>query len=203
VLTAFYMVRLWKLTFLGEPRSEKAGHAHEGGPTITLPLVVLALLSVIGGYGWFYASILGGSLDGIIDLVPEAHGRDHLVILGTSIAVLLVGALAGWMTYPAAATDALAGKAPGVFGLLTALRASFDRAYDYYVAKVQQRFAMLLNFLEQILLAGLVIRGLAGIVGLFGLGARALHVGNVNAYAYWFLLGLVALWAAAAGYLPF
>jgi NADH-quinone oxidoreductase subunit L len=71
------------------------------------------------------------------------------------------------------------------------------------VEKVQQRFAMLLNFLEQILLAGLIVRGLAGVVGLFGLGARALHTGNANAYAYWFLLGLAALWAAATGYLTF
>jgi hypothetical protein len=31
----------------------------------------------------------------------------------------------------------------------------------------------------------------------------ALHVGNVNAYVYWFLLGLVALWATAAGVLSF
>ena len=44
-----------------------------------------------------------------------------------------------------------------------------DRAYDYYVAKVQQRFAMLVNFIEQIFLAGVIVRGLAGVVGLFGL----------------------------------
>ena len=62
---------------------------------------------------------------------------------------------------------------------------------------------MLFRSLEQILLAGLIVRGFAGLVGLFGLGARALHVGNANAYAYWFLLGLAALWAAAAGYLTF
>jgi NADH-quinone oxidoreductase subunit L len=90
-------------------------------------------------------------------------------------------------------------KAPGLFGALSALKASFDTLYDYYVAKVQQRFAMLLNFLEQVLLAGVIVRGFAGIVGLFGLGARALHVGNANAYAYWFLLGAAALWLVAAG----
>jgi len=71
------------------------------------------------------------------------------------------------------------------------------------VAKVQQRLAMLLNFLEQIFLAGLIVRGLAGVVGLLGLGGRALHVGNANAYAYWFLLGLLVLWAFAAGLLSF
>jgi NADH-quinone oxidoreductase subunit L len=62
---------------------------------------------------------------------------------------------------------------------------------------------MLLNFLEQIFLAGLIVRGLAGVVGLLGLGARALHVGNANVYAYWFLFGLLVLWAFAAGLLSF
>ena len=109
--------------------------------------------------------------------------------------------LAAFAIYKPAATDGLAQKSPGIFAGIAALKASFDRMYDYYVAKVQQRFAMLLNFLEQILLAGVIVRGLAGIVGLFGLGARTLHVGNVNAYAYWFLLGAAVLWAFAAGIL--
>ena len=203
VLTAFYMVRLWRLTFWGEARSEKAAHAHEGGITLTAPLVVLGLLSIVGGYGWFYSALFRGKFAGVIGLVPVAHGSDHAVILGVSIAVLLIGGLAAWVLYQPAAIDALAAKAPGVFGVLSALKGSFDRAYDYYVAKIQQRFAMALNFLEQIFLAGLIVRGLAGLVGLFGLGARALHVGNVNAYAYWFLLGFVALWAFAAGWLTF
>ena len=67
------------------------------------------------------------------------------------------------------------------------------------MAKVQQRFAMLINFLEQIFLAGLIIRGFAGLVGLLGLGARALHVGSLHAYVYWFLLGVVLLWALTSG----
>jgi len=201
VLTSFYMVRLWKLVFLGAPRSEEADHAHEGGLALTAPLVVLAVLSVIGGYGWFYSVVFRGAFDAVIGQVAHPEGSDHLVVLGTSLAVLAVGALAAFVLYRPAPDDALAAKSPGLFGLLGALKASFDKLYDYYVAKVQQRFAMLLNFLEQVLLAGLIVRGLAGIVGLFGLGARALHVGNANAYAYWFLLGAAALWLAAAGVL--
>jgi len=199
VLTAFYMVRLWKIVFLGSPRSEAAGHAHEGGLAITAPLVVLAILSVIGGYGWFYTGVLRGAVAGVIDLVPVAHGSAHTVVLGTSLAVLLVGAGAAFLLYRPAAVDALAEKSPGLFGALGALKASFDCAYDYYVAKIQQRFAMVLNFIEQIFLAGLIVRGLAGVIGLIGLGARALHVGNLNAYVYWFLLGIVALWVFAGG----
>ncbi len=202
-LTAFYMLRLWRITFLGEARGEGARHAHEGGPTLTAPLGLLAVLSVIGGHGWFFNAALGGSFDGIMDEVVHPTGAAHLVILVTSVAVLVVGAGAAWLLYPPAGDDALARRTPGLFGLLGGLRESFDRGYGWYVAKVQQRFAMLLNFLEQIFLAGLIVRGLAGVVGLFGLGARALHTGNANAYAYWFLLGLAALWAAATGYLTF
>jgi NADH-quinone oxidoreductase subunit L len=203
VLTAFYMVRMWKIVFLGTPRSAKADHAHEGGISLTAPLIVLAVLSIVGGYAWFYGSVFGGAFDGVIDLVPHAQETDHTVILVTSLVVLVVGALSAFMLYQPARTDALAVKSPGLFAALTALKASFDRIYDYYIAKVQQRFAMLLNFLEQILLSGVIVRGLAGIVGLFGLGARALHVGNANAYAYWFLLGAAALWAFAAGVVTF
>ncbi len=199
VLTAFYMVRLWRITFRGPARGEGAAHAHEGGLALTGPLLVLAVLSVIGGYGWFYGGLLGGRFDGVIDSVVHPVGADHTVILLTSVAVLVAGAVGAWLLYPAAGDDALARRAPGLFGLLGGLQASFDRAYGAYVAKVQQRLAMLLNFLEQIFLAGLIVRGLAGVVGLLGLGARALHVGNANAYAYWFLLGLLALWAFAAG----
>jgi len=75
----------------------------------------------------------------------------------------------------------------------------FDEIYQWYIDKVQQRFALLLNFLERIFLAGLIIRGSAGLVGLFGLGARALHVGKLNVYLYWFLGGVVVLWLFAAG----
>jgi len=203
VLTAFYMVRLWRITFLGAARGEGAEHAHEGGPALTGPLILLAVLSVIGGYGWFYSGLLGGRFGGVIDSVVHPEGSDHTVILLTSVAVLVAGALGAWLLYPAAGEDAVARRAPRLFGLLGGLQASFDRAYGAYVAKVQQRLAMLLNFLEQIFLAGLIVRGLAGVVGLLGLGARALHVGNANAYAYWFLLGLLALWAFAAGLLSF
>jgi NADH-quinone oxidoreductase subunit L len=197
VLTAFYMVRLWKLTFLGTPRSKDADHAHEGGITLTLPLIVLAVLSVVGGYTAFYPAVFTG----VFELIPEAHGSDHTIILVTSLAVMIVGALAALSLYKPASTDALAEKSPSLFNALVALRNVFDAAYDYYVAKVQQRFAMLLNFIEQIFLAGLIIRGFAGLVGLFGMGTRALHVGRLNVYVYWFFGGVVLLWLFVAGVL--
>ena len=197
VLTSLYMVRLWKLTFLGAPRSDHASHAHEGGLTLTLPLVLLAVLSLVAGYTAFYPNVFSG----VFEHIPEAHGSDHTIIFITSLGVMAVGASIGYFFYKSTPTDTLADKVPGLFAALSAFRNSFDGAYDYYVAKIQQRFALFVNFFEQIFLAGLIVRGLAGLVGLCGLGARALHVGNLNAYVYWFLFGLVALWLFATGVL--
>ncbi len=197
VLTALYMVRLWKIVFLGESRSDSASHAHESGISMTVPLVLLAVLSVVGGYSGVFGKLAGS----VAELIPEAHGSAHMTILLVSLAVMLVGAGSAWFFYRPAATDALEVKSPLVFGTLMALKESFDNLYSYYVAKIQQRFAMLLNFLEQIFLAGLIIRGLAGFVGLIGYGARALYTGSLHTYVYWFLLGAVLLWAFATGFL--
>jgi NADH-quinone oxidoreductase subunit L len=51
-MTAFYMFRLYALTFLGKFRGthEQEHHLHESPPAITIPLIVLAILSVIGGF---------------------------------------------------------------------------------------------------------------------------------------------------------
>jgi NADH-quinone oxidoreductase subunit L len=48
-LTAFYMMRLYLLTFAGESRSEAASHAHEAPLVMLIPLLILALLSAITG----------------------------------------------------------------------------------------------------------------------------------------------------------
>jgi NADH-quinone oxidoreductase subunit L len=192
VLTAFYMTRLWKLVFLGEPRSESAEHAHEVGPSMALPLVVLAVLSVIGGY----TAIYGHAFDGVFELIPHAEGSTILIV---SLGILIVGAGGAFAFYQPAATDTLEQKSPGLFTLL-ASKLFIDEAYNYYGAKIQQRFAMFLNLLEQVFLAGIIIRGLAGVVGLVGLGARALHTGRLSAYVYWFLIGVVVLWGYAAGW---
>ena len=194
VLTAFYMTRLWRITFFGETRSNEASHAHETPAVMTGPLVVLAALAAVGGYLAIYPEVF----EGILGLVPEAHGTGHTVVLFTSLVVLVVGAGAALLFYKPAATDALEAKAPALHRLL-ANKLWFDEFYGYYVAKVQQRFAMVLNFLDRIVLAGLIVRGVAGIAAAFGIGFRALHTGSLHSYVYWFLIGAALFWAFAAG----
>jgi NADH-quinone oxidoreductase subunit L len=49
VFTAFYMGRQLKMVFFGESRHEAADHAHESPPTMTVPLMILAVLATLGG----------------------------------------------------------------------------------------------------------------------------------------------------------
>ena len=48
-LTAFYIFRLFFVVFFSKEKSDHAEHAHESGPIITLPLVILAVFALIGG----------------------------------------------------------------------------------------------------------------------------------------------------------
>ncbi|HOD47525.1 MAG TPA: proton-conducting transporter membrane subunit, partial [Opitutaceae bacterium] len=196
VLTAFYMVRMWKLTFLGAPRTESSEHAHEGGFTLWAPLVGLALLSIFGATGplGLFPKLAGS----IATLIPVAHGSAHTTILIVSIAVMIVGAGAALLFYRSDKEDSLEQASPGFFRVL-ASKLWIDEAYGYYVGKIQQPFARALSFVEKIALAGFIIRGLAGVAGQIGIGARALHVGNVHVYVYWFLIGVVLFWSYAMG----
>ena len=196
VLTSFYMIRMWKITFFGTPRSHEAEHAHETGFTMTLPLIVLAILSVVGGYTGVFSKLAGS----LTDSLPVAHGSAHTGMLLLSIGILLLGGGVAFLFYKADSTDSLAAKSPFAFSLLTRAKEAPDRGYGYYVAKVQQRFAMLLNFIDQIFVAG-IVRAAAEVVSWLGAGARVLHVGSLHGYVYWFLFGAALCWAVATGLL--
>jgi NADH-quinone oxidoreductase subunit L len=195
ILTALYMIRLWRLTFFGAARSDAADHAHESGPVMTVPLLVLAAGAVVAGYGWAHPA----AFQGVLGQVPEPVGASHWTMIAVGTGAMLVGLLTALAYYRPAETDRLQAGVPVVFGGLRFAQTFFDRVYGYYVAKIQQRLALLLGWLEDVFLAGWLIRGGAGAVGLVGIGARALHVGRLQVYAYWFLLGVVLLWGFAAG----
>ncbi|MBK9990668.1 MAG: NADH-quinone oxidoreductase subunit L [Verrucomicrobia bacterium] len=195
VLTSFYMIRMWKLTFFGDARSHESEHAHESGIAMTLPLVVLAILSAVGGYTGFFSKVAGR----LAEMRPEAHGSAHTMMLLISIGILAVGGGAAWFFYKSADKDSLAEKSPGLFGSLSLLKASPDEIYIYYVRKIQDRFALVLNFLDQIVIGRVIVQGSAGFVGLISLGVRKLYVGSLHAYVYWFLIGAALVWGFAAG----
>jgi NADH-quinone oxidoreductase subunit L len=171
------------------------------------PLAVLAALALIAGFTGLYPR----AFSGVLSQVLEPEGAVRGAVLSTSLVVLVVGAGLALVLYGSAAVgragaaaagnplrDPIESSFPVLFGALVTLRDSFDRAYDYYIAKVQQRFAMLLNFLDLLGIGGLM-RAIAGVIGVAGLQTRAVNVGRLNVYVYWFLAGVAVLWAFAAG----
>jgi len=80
-MTGFYMTRMWLMTFAGPPKSEVVGHVHEATPWIKEPLIVLSLITAIGGFAlalFGAAEYLGDpeydhlSFHGILDTLEHA-----------------------------------------------------------------------------------------------------------------------------------
>ncbi|MDQ8187072.1 NADH-quinone oxidoreductase subunit L [Pelagicoccus sp. SDUM812002] len=190
-LTTFYMVRLWKIVFLGEANSDSAKHAHENGLVMTVPLIFLAALAVLGGYAGIYPE----AMSPLINLGDEiAHGEHHGTVMMHGIGAWLIGLVLAWVIYGAGSREDRFGGP--VYAVLQK-KFFFDEAYDFYIAKIQQRVALTIHFFEQIALSGLIIRGAAGVAGLVGIGLKSLHVGSLHQYVYWFIAGLAIFWFIA------
>ena len=108
LLTAFYTMRQITLTFLGQPRTAAAEHAHESKATMTGPLVVLSVFAVAAGWAGIPKTfpLLGGLIPnwfeefvGKMVHFETAEAGHSLVPLLTSLTVALGGLLIGWLVY--------------------------------------------------------------------------------------------------------
>jgi NADH-quinone oxidoreductase subunit L len=120
-LTAFYMGRQIWMVFFGEPRHEAAAHAEESPPVITVPLMILAVLSVIGG-----ALNLPGlhTLTAWLEHTIEVHAGEFVWSVAILSTVLALAALyLSWLIYGrnplrAGETDPLKLRLGGFFTVL-------------------------------------------------------------------------------------
>lgn len=196
LLTAIYIGRLFFITFLGKPRSESAEHAHETSWVMWLPLVVLAVFSILGGHAFAYPPVLQELIQ---NWVPHPQGADHTFLIITSLIASVAGLAIAFFFYGTGASgDRLQKLAPPLFAISRS-RFYFDEIYNAYVRKVQQRLADITAFLDTLFIGGLCVRGLAGVAGLGGMVARSLQTGSMHAYVWWFFIGLILFWAFGAG----
>ncbi len=202
-LTSIYMGRLFWIAFLGAPKTDKAAHAHESGPFMVAPLLMLAFLALVGGFVQYWPENLGEVFFAQYHAVHEqiaALGVEHNMLLAGVVAWAAGFLLTYFFYKPGAEVDRLEEGARPLY-LLFKHKLWFDELYNAYVAKIQDRFASLLSFLDLALISGFIIRGSAGLVGLVGIFFRTLHVGSLHGYVYWFLAGLVLFCAFAFGML--
>jgi NADH-quinone oxidoreductase subunit L len=212
LLTAFYMARLMTMTFLGESRAseEERRHIHDAPWVMTGPLVVLGVLSAIGGLLNLPPFVGGGAaLERWIEPVTEPaaaffrlempHGSTELFLVGAAVLIGALGLVAGWQatlrrpTLPAA-------QAPADTGLARVLYRKYfvDELYDAIIVRpiVWLSRLVLWRGIDQGVVDGAAVNGAARVSrGLGWLGSR-LQTGQVGVYVVLFLVG--ALWVLHA-----
>jgi len=214
LMTAYYMMRLMTMTFLGESRLAPAEreHLHEAPWSMTGPLVILGLLTIVGGLINLPA-FAGGhhGLDAWLEPVMETaarvmplhmpHGQTEWLLIGGAVVIAATGLLLGWRL-TSARPILPAREAPGDTGLSLVLFRKYyiDEIYNAVIVKplvTISRF-VLWKGVDQGLIDGAGAHGSAGLArGLGWLGSR-LQSGQLGFYIVVFLIGAVWLLRAVA-----
>jgi NADH-quinone oxidoreductase subunit L len=220
-LTSFYMFRLVYLTFFGSFRGTDAQkhHLHESPRSMTFPLVILAILSTVGGLVGLpaflgeRANLFHRFLDPAVPPLAAgtgvaAAGRGaQIAELGRGMEIALVAAsvaiaLAGWGIARLCYAGDRAGTIPERFvrafpGVHRVVANKFyvDELYEAVIYRPFRVLARLLwKAVDTLVIDGIVNAG-SFLVELSGDLLRFFTTGNVRNYALTFLLGIVALLA--------
>ena len=193
-LTALYMFRLLFLTFWGDTRAapEVAGRIHESPRAMTVPLVVLAVLSVVGGY--FTLPEMLAPLYG--------HAHPHVPPLVKYLPTLL--ALAGigvayWLYVRQPAAAEWIGRRFAVVHRVLLNKYYVDEVYDAVVVRPLLATAEWLWRVWDTLVIDGLVNGTARMVQAGGLFLRFWQTGNVQAYALSLSFGAIVLFAYYLG----
>lgn len=171
LLTSFYMSRLVIVAFFGKPRTDSAHHATEVPVIMLLPLILLAVFSILSAWDGFATPL---------QALKPAHEPPHTTVLVASLLAFLVGTLGAIFLYRGKDKDPLSIK-------LFANKFYFDEIYAVIVRIFQDRLAWIVTALERVFVDGLVARLPAAIVARIGAATRMLQGGHMQAYT--FLLG--------------
>jgi NADH-quinone oxidoreductase subunit L len=210
LLTSFYMFRLIFLTFHGKQRyDDRKVHVHESPWSMLGPLVVLAVLSVVGG--WLAAPAFLGGPDYFANfLTPVFGGKESVEVLGEAaahtleltLAFVAVGAaLAGWgvaywlyLVRPEKADGLAESMAPAYRTLLN--KYYVDELYDAVIVKplVWISTNVLWKVVDVEAIDG-TVNGIAGGATAIGDGVRHTQSGNTRSYAVWVVVGAIVILA--------
>jgi NADH-quinone oxidoreductase subunit L len=202
VLTSFYMFRLIWLTFYGEKRyDERQVHVHESPKNMTIPLVILAFLSLTGG--WFALPALFGGKDYFAEFLSpifgsgEVAGGESTQSLEHTLSVVAVlaataGLLVAWRMY---AKGAQRPKLEGAYKIL------YNKYYVdelYRAAVVGPLVWLSRNVLWKVVDEGVIdgaVNGIASVSSAIGDTVRHTQSGNTRSYAVWVLVGALVVFA--------
>ena len=199
--TAFYIFRVFFLTFTGEPRvKEKYEHAHEGSWVMNIPLVVLAIMATVGGffntawngYGfekYLYADFAGGHIGGTF------QDNVGLMVVSVVVALLGIGLAAAMYWRPVISAERMA-RRMGLLYQVSFHKFYFDEIYYAVVVATGKFLAALVDFVDRYIIDAIV--GLVGrMVYIAGLGLKYTQTGQIQTYSLVAALGVLVVVAIA------
>jgi NADH-quinone oxidoreductase subunit L len=201
-MTAFYTFRMIFLAFLGAPRMSKevAHHIHESPPVMTVPLVVLAILTIVTGWILGVPSDEGTRFQRFLAPVLPLHGGEHhggvtgIMLLVLSVIVAFAGILLAWFMYGATPVRAEAIGRPRTLIHRLLLNAWYvDWLYDRIVVRPLFAASDVLARVFDVRIIDGAVNGVGRAVAAWAASLRRLQTGYVVNYALTMLAGAVAL----------
>lgn len=191
--TAFYMSRLFFLVFTG--KSQAAEEAHESPRTMTIPLVLLAILAV--GSGFVYTPFNSWFGDWLVGAEEGEHTNFMVMAISTLVGILGIGL--GWLIYRkrAISRDIVTSKLPWLTKLL-ANKYYMDELYQAIILSPLRAIGAALNWFDKYIVDGLV-RLVSGIAAGVGRTSTRVQNGQVQTYGLLTVLGFVILIVAIVG----
>jgi NADH-quinone oxidoreductase subunit L len=207
MLTSFYMFRMMYLTFWGKFRGthEQEHHLHESPPSMTIPLIVLAILSAIGGMIGVPAVMgghheLGAYLAPVFEASHKILGEHELshatewALMGTSVAGALIAMIYAYFKYVKGAHVPVEDtQERGVLANLSYNKFYIDEIYDFLIRKPLDALSVFFyNVVDRLGIDGLV-NGIGKSTVESSKGLRLLQTGNVGFYIFMMVAGIVAI----------
>ena len=207
MMTAFYMFRLLFLTFYGTYRGdEHKVHAHESPKVMTIPLIILAILSTIGGFVGVPES-LGGSfqigkfLDPVFHdaqakmmMTESSSGISEITLMCITVAVVILSILLAWYMYMSRKqVPATEGTKLPVLTNLSYHKYYVDEIYSALITKPLDRLSEFFkNIIDNKLIDGIVNASGKLTEWVSGL-MRFVQTGNVDFYLLAMVIGIACI----------
>lgn len=197
-MTAFYMFRLYATTFLGKFRgcNEQEAHLHESPLAMTLPLIILAILSavggaigipeIMGGHHW-----LAGQLSTIVSTPHEASltVSTEWILMGVSVAIAATSLLIALSKY-SKQTDEEPSSAIGKFFYH---KWYIDELYQKAIIEPLNEFSLFLKeFIEKKVIDG-AVNGTGKLVQFSARKVRLIQNGQAGYYILFMVVGIITL----------
>ena len=204
MMTAFYMFRLYAMTFLGKFRgtTEQEAHLHESPKAMTIPLILLALLAVVGGWIGIPEELMHGGhrLEAFLQPVfaqsnavtisnVPGHSTSYMLMI-ISVALALTALVLAWKKFSRYTREV---KEESGFGKLLANKWYVDEFYDAIIVRPFKALSKYFNnVVEKKGIDGFV-NGIGKAVTYSSRQVRLLQSGQVGVYVLLMVIGILLL----------